>query len=127
MRDGAVAMKLVFTKNSPLNTTLVDERSGAVMYEIETEGGFFGSKRTIVRKPVTSASLFFSITLLLAPLTNDVLGRPPSSDQRGQPIPRTSSEVARIQWKRWSSDRIVYYGHEMKRDEFLPKAGMFSE
>lgn len=49
------AMKLIFTKDSPLNTTLVDETSGAVVYEIETEGGFF-SKTTIIRKPFTSAS-----------------------------------------------------------------------
>jgi hypothetical protein len=50
-----MAMKLVFTKNSPLNTTLVDQASGLVMYEIETERGFL-SKTTIIRKPFTSAS-----------------------------------------------------------------------
>ena len=42
-------------------------------------------------------------------------------------MPHTSTEVARIQWKTWSSDRIVYYGCEMKRGEFMPKAGLFSE
>jgi hypothetical protein len=52
-----MAMKLVFTKNSPLNTTLVDETSGAVVYEVETERGFFG-KTTVVRKPFTSACFF---------------------------------------------------------------------
>ena len=51
-----MALKLVFTKNSPFNTTLVDEASGAVMYEIETERKLF-SKTTVIRKPFTSAFL----------------------------------------------------------------------
>lgn len=50
-----MVMRLAFTKNSPLNTTLVDQTSGAVMYEIETERTFF-SKTTVIRKPFTSAS-----------------------------------------------------------------------
>lgn len=50
----AMAIKLVFTKDSPLNTTLVDEASGLVMYEIET-GRSFTSKTTVIRKPFTSA------------------------------------------------------------------------
>ncbi|KAF9653260.1 hypothetical protein BDM02DRAFT_3107827 [Thelephora ganbajun] len=94
-----MAMRLAFTKNSPLNTTLVDETSGVVMYEIETEKSFM-SKTTIIRKPFTN--------------------------RRGQLVPQTSTEVARILWKTWSSDRIVYYGCDMKRGDFMPKAGMFS-
>lgn len=42
-------------------------------------------------------------------------------------MPGTVTEVARIQWKSWSSDRIVYYGCSMKRAEFMPKAGLLSE
>jgi hypothetical protein len=49
-----MVMKLVFTKNSPLNTTLVDETSGAVLYEIETKRSFW-SKATVIRKPFLSA------------------------------------------------------------------------
>ena len=48
-------MKLVFTKNSPLNTTLVDKSNGLVMYEIETERKLM-SKTTVIRKPFTSTS-----------------------------------------------------------------------
>jgi len=95
-----MAMRLVFTKDSPLNTTLVDEASGLVMYEIETERGFM-NKTTVIRKPFTN--------------------------RRGRPVPHTSTEVARIRWKTWSSDRIVYYGCDMKRGEFMPKAGLFSD
>lgn len=52
-----MAMRLVFTRDSPLNTALVDEASGLVMYEIETERGFM-SRTTVIRKPFTSACHF---------------------------------------------------------------------
>ena len=48
-------MKLVFTQNSPLDTILVDEARGAVMYEIATEKNLF-SKTTVIQKPFISAS-----------------------------------------------------------------------
>ena len=115
-----MAMKIVFTKDSPLNTTLVDGASGAVMYEIETGRGFL-SKTTVIRKPFTSASLF-GPRLCFSTYPSSGL----SSDRRGQSVPRTSTEVAKIQWKTWSSDRIVYYGHDMRRSAFMPKA-VFSE
>ena len=54
-----MAMRLVFTKDSPLNTTLVDEASGLVMYEVATERRFT-SRTTVIRKPFTSAYYFFS-------------------------------------------------------------------
>ena len=53
-------MKLVFTQNSPLDTTLVDEAKGVVVYEIATEEKFF-SKTTVIRKPFISASFFRQI------------------------------------------------------------------
>ena len=59
LRD-VVVMKLVFTKSSPLNTVLVDKSSGQVVYEIETERRFL-SKTTVIRKPFTSAILFFCL------------------------------------------------------------------
>ena len=113
-------MKLVFTTDSPLNTTLVDEASGLVMYEVETERRFM-SRTTVIRKPFTSACLF-ALSRALHPSSIVRL-----SDRRGKPVPHTSTEVAKIQWKTWSSDRIVYYGCDMKRGEFMPKAGLFSE
>jgi len=118
-----MAMRLVFTRDSPLNTTLVDEASGLVMYEIETERGFM-NKTTVIRKPFTSACHFIrSFRATLPPETHPAL----LSDRRGRSVPHTSTEVARIRWKTWSSDRIVYYGCDMKRGEFMPKAGLFSE
>ena len=42
-------------------------------------------------------------------------------------MPSTSTEVAKIQWKTFSSDRVVYHGCSMKVGEFMPKAGLFTE
>jgi hypothetical protein len=47
--------KLVFTKSSPLETTVVSEATGLPLYEIETENGTV-QKTTIVRKLDLSAS-----------------------------------------------------------------------
>ena len=49
-----MATKLVFTSDSVLDTTLVDERTGAVVYEVETVRRFFNVK-TVVRRYYTSA------------------------------------------------------------------------
>ena len=119
-----MAMRLVFTRDSPLNTALVDEASGLVMYEIETEREFM-SRTTVIRKPFTSACHFirFFFSEQSPHETYPVL----FSDRKGRSVPHTSTEVARIRWKTWSSDRIVYYGCDMKRGEFMPKAGLFSE
>ena len=47
-------------------------------------------------------------------------------DTKGELVPGTYTEVGRIKWKTWSSDRIVYGGSDMKREEFMPNAGRFS-
>ena len=117
-----MVLKLVFTKNNPLNTVLVDKTSGQVMYEVETERRFL-SKTTVIRKPFTSASslFFFVFCFAFSAIDSGLI------DRRGKSVPNTATEVAKIQWKTFSSDRIVYYGCSMKRGEFLPKAGLFTE
>ena len=51
-------MKLIFERNSPLNTTLVDEATGEVVYEIETSGLL--SRATIIWIP-TRSEFFFGL------------------------------------------------------------------
>lgn len=50
-----MSTKLVFTKTSPLETTVVFEATGLPLYEIETENGTI-QKTTIVRKLDLSTS-----------------------------------------------------------------------
>lgn len=38
-------------------------------------------------------------------------------------LPETSDEVARIYWKWFSSDVIIFRGRRSLRTEFLPKCG----
>lgn len=50
--------KLLFTQSSPLDTTVVYETTGHVLYEIETENSAI-QKVTVVRKLDLSTSDFF--------------------------------------------------------------------
>jgi len=52
-----MAVRLVFTLDSPFNTTLVDEASGLVIYEIETKMSLVTGE-TVIRKPLPSAYFF---------------------------------------------------------------------
>ena len=38
-------------------------------------------------------------------------------------LPETSDEIARIYWKWFSSDKIIFRGRITTRSEFLPKTG----
>ena len=38
-------------------------------------------------------------------------------------LPETSDEIARIYWKWFSSDKIIFRGRITNRGEFLPKCG----
>ena len=40
-----------------------------------------------------------------------------------QELPETSDEIARIYWKWFSSNRIIFRGKITNREEFLPKCG----
>lgn len=121
---------LTFTRNSPLRTTLVDEATGDVKYKIETP--------IRIARSVTRVSNFKSHTL--TPVHQDVGA---NSDSGGgirdkdkkfnsktevgsetEAGPReTSDEIARIYWKWFSSDRLVFRGRITTRNKFLPKCG----
>lgn len=38
-------------------------------------------------------------------------------------LPETSDEIARIYWKWFSTDEIIFEGNKTSRDVFLPKCG----
>ena len=132
---------LIFARNSPLRTTLVDEATGHVKYQIDTP-------RKIARS-VTRIRKFDSPTE--PPLHwdaesdsgNDVTDKGKKSkskskstkgkvkeegeegheEEEGGELPETSDEIARIYWKWFSSDRIIFRGRAHARAKFLPKCG----
>ena len=126
---------LQFTRNSPLRTTLVEEGTGLVKYQIDT--------------PVRIARSVTRIRKLDSPtrpplhwddadsdsddgIANKGKKGPKSKkdeDDREEAggavgeLPEASDEIARIYWKWFSSDRIVFRGKITSRSEFLPKCG----
>ena len=127
---------LRFTRNSLLRTVLVDEATGHAMYQIDTPIRIAGSVTRIRR-------LDSSIPYPLrhdddddsdsGDDSTDVKRRKSEftgsrSDKKGDEkvgpeLAETNDEIARIYWKWFSSDRIIFRGRERLRTEFLPKCG----
>ena len=124
---------LKFTRNSPLRTILVDEATGDGKYRIDTP-------RTLVRgvtrirklDPSTQPPLHWDDSDSDA--DDDSVGQGKEGESKsdkdrgdgeeaGAELPETSDEIARIYWKWFSSDRIVFRGKITDRSEFLPKCG----
>jgi len=127
---------LQFTRNSPLRTTLVEEGTGLAKYQIDTP-------RRIARS-VTRIRKLDSSTRH-PPLGDDAdsdsddgttnKGKEGSKSKKdedhreeeqggaGEELPEASDEIARIYWKWFSSDRIVFRGKITSRSELLPKCG----
>ena len=131
---------LRFARDTPLRTTLVDEVTGHTKYKIETPRRIAGS--------VTRIKKFDSPPQ--PPLYWDVNGGPNSGDditdmgrkkkkktdsKKGErndrdeggktetESPEANDEMARIYWKWFSSDRIIFRGGITTRREFLPRTG----
>ena len=45
------------------------------------------------------------------------------ADETEMELPETSDEIARVYWKWFSPDRIIFRGRITTRNEFLPKTG----
>jgi len=119
---------LRLSRDSPLRTTLVDEATGHAIYQIDTPMKITGS--------VTRIRKFDSPTQPPLHWDNDrdsnsgddiTDKKKPKSkeEEEGETgeLPETSDEMARIYWKWFSSDRIVFRGRITSRTEFLPKTG----
>ena len=125
---------LRFARDSPLRTTLVDEATGYAKYQIDTP-------IRLVRS-VTRIRKFDSPTQPPLHWDDDAdsdsddditdKGKKKKSkkddddDDEGEietELPETSDEIARIYWKWFSSDRIIFRGKIHLRAEFLPKCG----
>jgi len=120
---------LRLSRDSPLRTTLVDEATGHAKYQIDTPMKFARSV-TRIRRFDSPAQ---------PPLDNDrgsdsgdditdkkgskSKSKEEEGDETGAELPEMSDEIARIYWKWFSSDRIVFRGRITSQAEFLPKTG----
>ena len=119
---------LRFTRNSPVRTTLVDEGTGLIKYKIETPVKIAGSV-TRIRK-IESPVVWKEEADDSDSSDDDVADDGKKSDlaKEGDEVdpvelPETSDEMARIYWKWFSSNKVIFKGKTTTRDELLAKCG----
>ena len=127
---------LLFARNSPLRTTLIDEATGQAQYKIDTP-----------RKVTRIVTRIRKLDPPTRPLPHqedtdsgpggDIAnggkrreGSNPETDNEGgeeesggEQIPESCDEIARIYWKLVSPNKIVFRGGITTRGKFMPKAG----
>lgn len=125
---------LRFINNSPLRTSLIDEATGQVKYKIETPMKIARSM-TRIRKfespvqppldPDEDADSDSGGDISEEGGKDEELDSKEEepSDEIETELPETSDEIARIYWKWFSSDKIIFRGRITNRGEFLPKCG----
>ena len=124
---------LIFTKSSPVRTTLVDEATGHVKYKVETPIKV-AHVVTRIRKFEPHAQPPHHLDedtgsdsgddLTLCGAVEGKLGSDEvKEDEIDLEMPQTSDEMARIYWKLIAPDKLIFQGKEHIRSECLPKCG----
>jgi hypothetical protein len=125
---------LRFARNSPLRTTLVDEATGHAKYQIDTPIRLVGSVTRIrkfdlpIQPPLhwdddTDSAPGDDVTDMGKKKSKNDKNGKEDEEEAGPELAETSDEIARIYWKWFSSDRIIFRGRIHLRTEFLPKCG----
>ena len=131
---------LQFARDSPLRTTLVDEATGYTKYQIDTPIKLVASMTRIrkfdspTKHPLHWDDDYDDDSDSGGDMTDVKKRRSGSTWSRsykegyeeevsGPELAETSDEIARIHWKWFSSDRIIFRGRIQSRTEFLPKCG----
>ena len=120
---------LRLSRDYPLRTTLIDEATGHAKYQIDTPMKF-GRSVTRIRRfdsptqpPVGwrdddhGSDSGDNITDKKRSKSNE------EGDETMAELPEMSDEIARIYWRWFSSDRIIFRGRITSQNEFLPKTG----
>ena len=132
---------LRLARNSPLRTTLVEEATGHAKYQIDTPIKVAGSV-TRIRKfesPTDAPPNWDEDSdsdegdttdkgkkkqKAKSKSSKDKKDKSEEAEEGAEAeLPETSDEIARIYWKWFSTDRIVFRGRITTRTEFLPKTG----
>jgi len=128
---------LRFARDSPLRTTLVDEATGHAKYQIDTPTKFARSVTRIRKFDLPTQPPLHWDDDTDSDSDDDIADKGKKKkeskakkdekdmegDNIGMELPETSDEIARIYWKWFSSDRIVFRGRITSQSEFLPKCG----
>ena len=121
-------------RNSPLRTTLVDQATGLAKYQIDIPIRISGSV-TRIRK-LDSSTHPLSLDNADSDSDDDSIvkgmegkfeHKESETDEKDHEaaveLSGTSDEIARIYWRWFSSDKIVFHEKITTQSEFLPKCG----
>ena len=139
--------KIIFTRNSPLRTVLVNETTGKELYRIDTPRRFVGSVTRVFRSDPATPPIPNLISRLhedankpnddydpderelLAEAGSDRCEEDREGDGRAdaaageipeEDLPLMENEIARLYWKWFSSTRIVFEGKIRRMAEYMP-------
>ena len=145
--------KIIFTRNSPVRTVLVNGTTGQELYRIDTPRRFVGSVTRVFRcDPVVPPIPNLMPRLqwdadepyegydseewkLLARAKSDRRGEDDNEGDSGvaaaadvdevlgEDLPLVEDEIARLYWKWFASTRIVFEGKIRTRAELMPLKG----
>ena len=142
--------KIIFTRNSPVRTVLVNETTGQELYKINTPYRFVGSVTRVFRcdpaaPPNPMPRLHWDANepyegydseewRLPAGVKSDRYGREDGNESDsgvasavnaapGGDSPLVGDEIARLYWKWFASTRIIFEGKIRRRAEFMPVKG----
>jgi len=120
---------LRFSRDYPLRTILVDEGTGHAKYQIDTPRKF-GRLTTRFRKFDSPTQPHQWDDDHGSDSGDDVTDKKEykskeeeEGDETVAELPETSDEIARIYWRWFSSDKIIFRGRITSQAEFLPKTG----
>ena len=142
--------KIIFTRNSPVRTVLVNGSTGQELYRIDTPRRFVGSVTRVFRcdpptlpVPKLAPRLHWGTNEPYEtydpeewkPLTRAKSDRrgedkeddgevaPTVDDVPGEDSPLVENEIARLYWRWFASTRIVFEGKIRTRAQFMPLKG----
>ena len=142
--------KIIFTRNSPVRTVLVNETTGKEIYRIDTPRRFVGSATRVFRcDPAAPPIPNFTPRLnwdadepykgydsdernFLTGIKLNGRGEDTEGDNGAaaamdevleEDLPLMGNEIARLYWNWFTSPRIVFDGKIRTRAEYMPRKG----
>jgi hypothetical protein len=147
--------KIIFTRNSPVRTALVNGTTGQELYRIDTPRRFVGSVTRVFRcDPAVPPATNLMPRLhwdanepyegydseewkILVGARSDGCGEGEEGESgasaavvdevSGEDLPLVENEIARLYWKWFASTRIVFEGKIRTRAELMPLKGKLKE
>jgi hypothetical protein len=119
---------LFLTRNSPLRTTIINERTNRPLFKIETPHKVT-RKTTHINRVTPTGDMTGLLSAAADESGNESDDSSIHSKKDDEPEPEenhisaNSDEVARIHWHTFYPHKVVFNGQILKRSDLLPKSG----